>query len=144
MLWWGQCWQNQQKLQEHYYDHKFLSMLKSMRMLLALNVTEYIIYEKLLSFKNSIEDKAKWVVQTVACDDWWHYDCNSYPTNWRCFIHYWQQSEDFFYSYIQIFSLNISEVKQKVLVMQLHEHLHQDQWLVYRCWKDQTFDLKLL
>ena len=33
------------------------------------NVVEYIINEKLQSFKNSIEDKAEWALQTVTKSD---------------------------------------------------------------------------
>ena len=55
-------------------------------------VVEYIINEKLQSFKNSIEDKAEWVVQTVAkIVIVWNFRKKSYPTNRRCFIYYQQQ-----------------------------------------------------
>jgi len=41
-------------------------------------------------------------------------DCKSYPTNWKCFIYYWE-----FFTPIQILLENLisSEVKQNVLVM---------------------------
>jgi len=52
-------------------------MLKGMRTLFALeiwtlfafrNLVEYMIKEKLQSFKNSIEDKAGWVATIIAYD----------------------------------------------------------------------------
>ena len=81
-------------------------------------------------FKKGIEDKAEWVVQTVAKSDeilGKHYDCKSYPTNKIVSSIIDSNMRIFFTPIIFLKHLIFLEVKQKALVMQLLEHLHQDQ-----------------
>jgi len=62
-------------------------MLKGTRTIFVLEMclSSSLNNEKLQSFKNIIEDKAEWVVQTVTkvMPEIWekHHDCKSYPTN---------------------------------------------------------------
>ena len=79
----GETKQLKQKLHE-YYNHIFSVNTQGHEDVVCFrNVVEYITNEKF--FKNSIEDKAEWVVQTVVKNLHEvlekHYDYKSYPTN---------------------------------------------------------------
>ena len=87
---WRQCWPYQmidaistRALQK---PHIFVNVKGHEDVVCFRNVVEYIINEKLLSFKYSIEDKAEWVVQAdakIMRDEILekHYNCKFYPTN---------------------------------------------------------------
>ena len=69
------------RLQEHYNDHIFLSMLKSMRTLLAL---EMWLSTSLMKNYNPLRTAMKTQLSTL-CKNYEnlekHYDGKSYPTN---------------------------------------------------------------
>ena len=74
-----------QKLQEHYKEHIFFANVEGRENVVCFkNMAKYIINEKWQSSKNSMEDKAEWIVSTAAKiirDEIREkiYDCKSYP-----------------------------------------------------------------
>ena len=62
-----------QKLQEHYKEHIFFANVEGHENVVCFkNMAMYIINEKWQSSRNSMEDKAVWIVSTAAkivCDE---------------------------------------------------------------------------
>ena len=107
-----------QKLQEHYKEHIFFANVEGRENVVCFkNMAKYIINEKWQSSRDSMEDKAEWIVSTAAkiIRDGIRekiYDCKSYPANED--IASISQSSQWVPHHLQTFLklIVISEVKQ--------------------------------
>lgn len=105
-----------QKLQEHYKEHIFFANVEGRENVVCFkNMAMYIINEKWQSSRNSMEDKAGWIVSTAAKivrDEIQEkiYDSKSYPANEDIII---SQSSQWIPHHLQNFLklIVISEVK---------------------------------
>ena len=76
-----------QKLQELYQEHIFFANVEGRENVVCFkNMAKYIINEKWQSSRDSMEDKAEWIVSTAAKiirDEIQEklYDCKTYPPN---------------------------------------------------------------
>ena len=91
-------------------------------------MAKYIINEKWQSSRDSMEDKAEWIVSTAAKiirDEIREklYDCKTYPPNEDITNSQWVPHH--LQNFLKL--IVISEVKQIVLGMQLCKHLGQGQ-----------------